>query len=65
MNKSIEKGMQFYDESNGIYYTTISHGIDQKCWECEQLEIDDNGEFESTGRVLLMERELKHMMEVH
>ena len=64
MNKQIKVGTRYYDERNGRYLTTLSTGCDPKCWECEQEELNEDGEYEVTDHVLLMEGELKHMKEI-
>lgn len=60
----MKNGKTFYDEMNGRYLTTDGHGVDPHLWSCIVEEMDENGEFETTGRALFTETELKHYKEV-
>ena len=62
--KIIKNGTRFYDEMNGRYITTDGTGTDPRCWSCIVEEMNDEGEYEVTGRQIFTENELKHFKEV-
>ena len=60
----VHNGDVFYDERNGRYLTADGHGADPKCWRCIQEEMNEDGEYEVTDTVLMMQGELERMARV-
>lgn len=60
----IRNGDKFYDESNGRYLTVDGTGHAPNVYACVVEEINEDGEYEITGRQLFTAGELKKIKEV-